>query len=184
MVYDVGMMNQKIKFRVWHKGINKYVSPTKSQEVVEGKIEGMIFILSGEGVLESLQDNDSLVYQLGSGIKDKDGIEIYEGDIIRGYTCNDGTEVVSEVLFSPHRGFWIDNDIESWDRRLYDGGIALGSDVEVMGNVFEDAFLIEEYDKRIAMESNDEVLEGELPISSKAENLAWDMEQLAIREEQ
>jgi hypothetical protein len=119
----------KFRFRIWEIPTGKFYYQTDLDTLLKNPSVLPSKLFSGEDNL--------LKVQLSSGLLDKNGIEIYQGDIIRGYTANDNTEVISEILFSPHRGFYIHDPIEIYDRVVYDGGIYVGNTMEVVGNVFE-----------------------------------------------
>lgn len=91
-------------------------------------------------IYNSISEKDRYIIQQFSELLDKNNKEIYEGGIVKGYTTNNGEEVISEVLFSPLRGFYIYDIKEISDRIMYDGGIYLGQEVEVISNIFEKEF--------------------------------------------
>jgi len=107
---------REIKFRAWDKKEKCFIA------------SGNIF-LSGDGELYHGWDKEQVDIQLFTGLKDKNGKEIYEGDILQIFTPK-GVEAYTEVvddIFKAHN--------------LRGVGDYFGS-CEVIGNKYENHELI------------------------------------------
>ena len=139
-------MNRPIKFRVWDKITNRYL-----QELgiyywhIPYSLDGEE--ITGEANLFGLSEllrHNNFVAQQYTGLTDKNGKEIYEGDIVKYKTwtgSHDGTteEHQTQVQFKDGAYYprYIDDECEdSWySFKVYD--------LEVVGNIFETPHLDE-----------------------------------------
>lgn len=134
-------MNREIKFRAWD-GSQMYQSPSEIQHI------GKWFDSHAPGALVS---NDKLVFMQFTGLKDKNGKEIYEGDIAQIMVSDDDIEIdydavpfnpplkkeVSTIQYRWH-GFWV-KDENFW----YEGEDLWDWDeIEVIGNIYENPELL------------------------------------------
>lgn len=116
-----------IKFRVWDADFGKMVyEPTKdgySVDMQSGILE--VGLCDGDG------DYFALPLMQFTGLLDKQGKEIYEGDIIKHPVC----EVGKVVYFYSYAGFYVEAR-----GLLYD--LKTNGDYEVIGNQFENPELL------------------------------------------
>ena len=100
---------REIKFRAWHKGVNKM-----------------------------LYDDDPIVTMQYTGVKDKNDVEIYEGDIVK---YKDYSDYVYEVIFDEKecKFFAIGITKTQSENNL---GYKINSNLEVIGNIYENRELL------------------------------------------
>lgn len=112
---------KEIKFRVWNKLVNKMYSHS-------------IF-------LPLNSDNEIMQY---TGLNDKNGNEIYEGDILKGTTKGNSDEVLAITYVKWDRGqfdLFTEMTSDSWEDALFN--YMQFFDVEVMGNIYENPELLD-----------------------------------------
>ena len=146
-------MMKQIKFRLWDSKNNCWYDPTF--EAYRGKVEEVMISPRGrltmrtmtEFVDESMFPNRFELMQY-TGLHDKNGLEIYEGDIV--HVWDNGVAV---VIFDESLGCgqWMCKfkpafpDFEEWSAPLYgwlDGNVD-GSVFEILGNIYENPELME-----------------------------------------
>lgn len=137
--------NRIIKFRVWDSKENKMLSAVdifnpNNGIWYEDNPDGSLHI---NKIINSLGYREELVMMQFTGLLDKNGKEIYEGDIL-----NNKGENYSEfwkVYFNQDKMAWYigcDNGDEFYDDFLFEFSVNNKSYLYVCGNIFENADLL------------------------------------------
>ena len=139
---------REIKFRVWDKDNNRMLESYQMEPIIHIEIdEDWTFydLLIGGTIM----DNRFIIMQY-TGLKDKNGKEIYEGDIISisRTTLNEKTATITEVYFGKGAFRWRHDDgsgsvLNFNNVSVKEGYESITQDVEVIGNIYENRNLLD-----------------------------------------
>lgn len=133
-------MNREIKFRVWDK-MKKVFIPTDSFAITTSNFSYFGVMLKDwedykQG--EYLYENDHVLMQY-TGLKDKNGKEVYEGDIVKKVQLMDGNWVtkITETYEVIYQG--VSFQYKPIEDRQYKQFMCspIGEEVETIGNIYE-----------------------------------------------
>lgn len=133
-------MNRQIKFRCWDKD-NKTMSNVNTLLLSTNELDH-------EGNLGEPKSIDHFKLMQFTGQLDKDGEEIYEGDVVSWYK-EDQEEMLGVIEFEQQAGqFWVKQ--KKGKTNLYspmrasfsDGKTYSNNSLEVLGNIYEDEYLL------------------------------------------
>ncbi|WP_288958483.1 YopX family protein [uncultured Leuconostoc sp.] len=118
---------REIKFRVWDNEENNFWG--------EGRNLSLVSLVS-----DSVVNDDSTVLEQYTGLKDKNGVEIYEGDIVQ---YGEDRDFIFVVIFK-YGCFYAHNILgEKFMTDSLLGSLVMSEKVSVIGNIHENADLLE-----------------------------------------
>lgn len=146
---------KEIKFRAWDSGVKKMMPvfslTPKLGVVLIGEKTGLKQFDDEYGAPMLTYKWDGLQFMQTTGLKDRDGKEIFEGDIVRSMDYADPADpvIIQAVKYMPHLGSYVlytacCSDTE-WDEMIYQavsdkfGNMAFH---EIVGNIYENPDLL------------------------------------------
>ena len=124
-----------LKFRVWDKERECYVDETELAGITP---DGKYILYIEEEEISRLEIDENYVVEFDTGLKDKNGKEIYEGDIVEYTTCYYGNEKRHRKVVE-----WKEWDSDDFGEPHNIGYRDLSEYMEVIGNIHENADLLE-----------------------------------------
>lgn len=136
-------MKREIKFRAWNKENECYLYDIqRAYDMLSGcvKYDDGEDAVYEEECFAGFLDNEQYIIEQYTGLHDKNGREIYEGDIVRSGKDNigDPEPMIGQVIM--REGSWLIENEKMQE------AIELFSEItsrEVIGNIFEDKQLLE-----------------------------------------
>ncbi|MEC1600695.1 YopX family protein [Bacillus halotolerans] len=123
---------REIKFRAWHEKWNRLI-----YEIYLGDNEVKFPIGNTNDILDINEEYSNLIFQQYTGLKDKNGRDIYEGDIVI-----DGRKNSAEVVFDDGC-FCVIGYLGDLRTHPLRDSLFCGERFEVIGNIYEDPELQE-----------------------------------------
>lgn len=127
-----------IKFRAWNQIDSEYINEINAVMSLDGSHIWWDINDSGEMKYENDQDNYKL--EQFTGLKDVNGKEIYEGDIIKS-SYKYAQPKVSQIIIEDGNSYILGEDLATGNEMLVSDHI---SEIKVIGNVHENPELLKE----------------------------------------
>lgn len=141
-------MQRELKFRVWSKVKNGWVHNMLLLACIDGLPFAHLVETDKDGKFVKHHiynaSNLDVIIQQFTGLVDKNGVDIYEGDVVT-YTSRNGKDYKAEIVFSPTLAAFV---LDTSRRHLLDDKYGdyyeLHKDhsYEVVGNIFENNELL------------------------------------------
>ena len=127
-----------IKFRCWDTE-NKQMLKVQELDFEDTFYGGRLSIRAD--MYNDYFDIEDMILMQYTGLKDKNGKEIYEGDIIKIYAEGLGGEAIGKIVYDEYDlAFVLRNEVEELSECLW----YAEQQIEVIGNIYDNPELLEE----------------------------------------
>lgn len=122
------------KFRAWVKK----TETIQEIETISFKEKKLVIDYSGRSSSGYIKNFDEVVLMQSTGLKDKNGVDVYQGDIIK---CTSGCP--HEVIWLEEYGGTFIGGMPAWYLSGLNNGYSWTGEEEVIGNIYENSDLVE-----------------------------------------